>query len=282
MIAGRYPTSGLNGRSPWLHGLASFSVLVTIAAAGTPVAKPAPATPTKTGCTTTAPAPFAVVELYTSEFCGACPAADRLLSEIGADARKHGQRILPLAFHVDYFNSGDAVDQYSNAAFSSRQRAYAAALDVDDLYTPQMIVNGRSPFVGNERLTAQRQIQTALARPATVAVKVELERSKRTSETIRLTCDVQGASATSANLQIAVTERGLRGGHDNVVRVFRTVPLNKGSLQSVELLLPKGLNRKNASVVAFVQDSRTMAISGATAIDLEPAPVVQRVASAEK
>jgi hypothetical protein len=145
-----------------------------------------------------------------------------------------------------------------------------------------MVVNGRSPFVGNERGTAQQQIKAALERPAAASVRVELDGYSRTSETVRVNCEVQGAAATAGNLQIAVTERGLLGGHDNVVRVFKTVPLSKGSSQLVEVRLPRNLDRRNASVVAFVQDSRTLAISGAAGIDLEPPTAVQRVARADE
>jgi len=207
---------------------------------------------------------------------------------MGAEARREGQVILPLAFHVDYWKTGSAADPFSSTDFARRQRAYAAALGSEDIYTPQMIVNGRVAFIGSERATAERHIKAALSRPATAAVKLTLEDSANLAGTIRVNYDVR-ASTASAILQLAVIERNLstssrHGGRgrqlDNVVRVFKTVPLNKGSLQTVELQLPRDLVRKNASVVGYVQDARSMAILGATSIDIQSASV-QRVASSE-
>ncbi len=229
-------------------------------------------------------APFAIVELFTSESCPSCPTADKLLSEMGAEARKKGQRILPLAFHVDYWNKGIAADAFSSTAFALRQKAYAAAFESEDIYTPQMVVNGNMGFVGNERATAERQIKAALGRPAAATVKITLDEARRDSSTIRVKCEFRTTS-TAANLQVAVVERNVspRNGHgkklDNVVRVFKTVPLSKGSYQTVELQMPDDLVRKNASVVGYIQDSHTMAVLGANSVDLD-VPAVQRVASA--
>src|ERR1700761_4599853 len=84
----------------------------------------------------------AVVELFTSEGCSSCPPADAALAEIVADARKSGAPIFPLAFHVDYWNNLGWTDRFSDPAYSRRQSDYARARKADDLYTPQMIVNG--------------------------------------------------------------------------------------------------------------------------------------------
>src|SRR6266853_1866752 len=80
-------------------------------------------------------APFAVVELFTSEGCSSCPPADALLGEILQDARKRGRRIFGLAFHVDYWNRLGWTDPYGGAAFSRRQQAYAQTFKNDQVYT---------------------------------------------------------------------------------------------------------------------------------------------------
>lgn len=285
MIAGRY----LNGRGQRILTLASLSAVALFAggaalSAETPEpaesqAQPAPVQAKPVVAKEAAP--FAVVELFTSESCPSCPTADRLLSELGAQARKHNQRLMPLAFHVDYWRSGRAADPYSATAFADRQKTYAAVLDDGEVYTPQMVVNGRVAFIGSEKSTAERQIKSAFSRPAAATVALTVEDGSSPG-TLRVNCDVRSA-ATSANLQLAVVERNLSGRGrdrlDNVVRVFKTVPLSKGSVQSIELPLPRGLVRKNASVVAYVQDSRSLAILGASSVDI--GSTVGRMVSAE-
>src|ERR1700759_3274929 len=65
----------------------------------------------------------AVVELFTSQGCSSCPPADRLLSKLAQDSRYQG-KVIPLSFHVDYWNSIGWQDPFSSARWSERQRAY--------------------------------------------------------------------------------------------------------------------------------------------------------------
>src|SRR5256885_1390565 len=68
-----------------------------------------------------------VVELFTSQGCSSCPPADALLHDITADANLHG-RVIPLAFHVDYWDRGGWRDPFSSAEWSKRQALYARTL----------------------------------------------------------------------------------------------------------------------------------------------------------
>src|SRR5690348_11228611 len=90
-----------------------------------------------------------VVELFTSQGCSSCPPADRLLSKLGEDPRFAG-KVLPLSFHVDYWNSIGWQDPFSSARWSARQNDYARAFRSDRIYTPQTVVNGTSECVGND------------------------------------------------------------------------------------------------------------------------------------
>ena len=77
----------------------------------------------------------ALVELFTSEGCSSCPAADRWLSTLASDARLW-RDIAPLAFHVDYWDQLGWRDRFSNAGNTSRQRRLAAAGNANGIYTP--------------------------------------------------------------------------------------------------------------------------------------------------
>ncbi|MFT5562933.1 MAG: hypothetical protein ACI9Z9_002818, partial [Litorivivens sp.] len=83
-----------------------------------------------------------VVELYTSEGCSSCPPADRWLSEL---TQSDGlfESVIPLAFHVDYWNDLGWRDEFSDAAYSSRQRRYQQLGHSKSVYTPGFIVDGQ-------------------------------------------------------------------------------------------------------------------------------------------
>jgi len=108
-----------------------------------------------------------VVELFTSQGCSSCPPADALLGEL---ARRDD--VLPLGFHVDYWDRLGWKDPYASAAATGRQRRYARLLDSASIYTPQMVVDGRTEMVGSYRAEVLQAI--AAARAAAVAVPVEL------------------------------------------------------------------------------------------------------------
>ena len=88
-----------------------------------------------------------VVELFTSEGCSSCPPADAFLTDLARDRSD----VLPLAFHVTYWNYLGWKDPYSLDAATARQRAYARHLGDDGVYTPQMVVDGTTGFVGSSR-----------------------------------------------------------------------------------------------------------------------------------
>src|ERR1700753_4428279 len=62
-----------------------------------------------------------VVELFTSEGCSSCPPADELLGHLRQDLSAKNIQVIPLGFHVDYWNSLGWKDRFSSASFSQRQ-----------------------------------------------------------------------------------------------------------------------------------------------------------------
>lgn len=111
-----------------------------------------------------------VVELFTSEGCSSCPPADAFLTDLS-----HGHRdLLPLAFHVTYWNKLGWSDPFSTAAATQRQARYGAKFG-DGSYTPEMVVDGRKGLVGSERGTAEVAIAAA-ARDSRTAAAVTVSR----------------------------------------------------------------------------------------------------------
>ena len=126
---------------------------------------PRPATPT--------PPPAAVpvvVELFTSEGCSSCPAADDVLRTLEATQPVPGAEVIVLGEHVDYWNRLGWKDPFSAAEFSARQRQYASVFKEGN-YTPQAVVNGRYELVGSRGAElSQRLAEAARAPQATVTL----------------------------------------------------------------------------------------------------------------
>jgi hypothetical protein len=222
---------------------------------------------------------FAVVELFTSEGCSSCPPADAVLHKLIDEAREQGTPVIPIAFHVDYWNKLGWKDPLSNIVFSERQFTYGRSLKLPSVYTPQMIVNGNTEFVGSDVEKARESIKAALARAAETKVTLQAE-SIPGDEKITVKYEVEGTEDQSDMVNIVLIERQIetkvRSGenaghtlqHENVARGLRSFSLKRGMKGEVTFNPPTEMSRERAAVVAYVQDKETMAITGATMLDL--------------
>ena len=105
-----------------------------------------------------------VAELFTSEGCSDCPPADRLLENLDRTQPVAGARIIVLSEHVDYWNQLGWRDPFSAPQYSRRQERYARLLG-GDVYTPQMVVDGREEVLGNDGSAVLAAIARAARRP---------------------------------------------------------------------------------------------------------------------
>ena len=101
-----------------------------------------------------------VLELFTSQSCSSCPPAEALLAELASQPG-----VLALGLHVDYWDRLGWKDPYSSAGYTARQRRYAALLDDDSIYTPELVVNGRTGVVGSDRRAVASAITASQAGP---------------------------------------------------------------------------------------------------------------------
>jgi hypothetical protein len=100
-----------------------------------------------------------VVELFTSQGCSSCPPADSYLGQLSR--RKD---VLPLSYHVDYWDYIGWKDQFADPAYVGRQRAYAMTLGHHMVYTPQVVVAGAIDAQGADRAFIEQKIREAKAR----------------------------------------------------------------------------------------------------------------------
>ncbi len=212
----------------------------------------------------------AVIELYTSEGCNSCPPADRWISSLPARGF-NTDRVVPVAFHVDYWDYLGWRDRFAQASFGARQRAQADRGGARFVYTPQLLLNGsdfRQPFLDSG-------FPERLARVNSSAAAAELRLVQRASAagvSIELASRVIEPSAQKfSETYVALLEDKLgsevRAGensgkvllHDFVVREL-VGPLRgdgTGRLRwSGTIALHGHWKRPDLAVVAFVQDTR--------------------------
>ena len=226
----------------------------------------------------------AVVELFTSQGCSSCPPADRLLSKLAHDSKYQG-KVIPLSFHVDYWNYIGWTDPFSAARWSDRQKAYAGRVfHSNRIYTPQVVVNGRSECVGNSEGEVLGRVNDALA--AEPAGRVSLALDPPTPDGhLRVKVGAKLARAVGSgdlDLWVAVYQSNLatevKAGenasrllkNDRVVRRLEkafTLPATAGAEKTGEVVL--GIDKRwktdDLGVAAFLQDPATLAIVGAAA-----------------
>lgn len=96
------------------------------------------------GASTSVAAGPVVVELFTSQGCSSCPPADELLGELADEPS-----VVALSLHVPYWDYIGWKDQFATPAFEQRQRKYNAVFGRPNVYTPQLVVQGREHMPGN-------------------------------------------------------------------------------------------------------------------------------------
>jgi len=228
-----------------------------------------------------------VVELFTSEGCSSCPAADALLAKLDREERVGNAEIIALEEHVDYWDHLGWRDPFSSAQWTERQQDYAASFRSDGVYTPQMVVDGRAEFVGSSPSRARTAITEAVREPkaeVTVLSRAAANGKMQVSVTVRMS---QALEAQKGQVWLAVTERGLHSNvargenagedlhHAAVVRSLRKVgegALNQESAYSgqQDVQIDAAWKKENLRVVAFVQDARTRHILGAASVQVAP------------
>ena len=212
-----------------------------------------------------APTPV-LVELFTSEGCSSCPPADALLAELDRGQPVPGAEVVVLSQHVDYWNRLGWRDPFSAAEFSNRQRDYARALGLDGVYTPQMVVDGRSQLLGSDAGGARETIAAA-ARAAKAKVRLTIDGTR-----LRASLGALPVTAgDAADVLLALTESGLlsrvtRGEnegrtlwHRGVVRRLSRIGVARaeGFTTETPLALDTAWRRASLRAVVFVQEQRS-------------------------
>ena len=195
-----------------------------------------------------------IVELFTSQSCSSCPPAEALIGRLAQERTD----VLPLAFHVTYWNHLNWRDPYALPAATARQDAYAARFGGSS-YTPQAVIDGQVGLVGSDEAALRGAI--ARARGAGPGIPVALARDGD-----RVVARVGPGDGTAHVLLIGFdpshTTRVLRGenagrtiAQANVVRSLHDLGRWSGGAATFPAARPEG---ENAAVLLQAEDGRIL------------------------
>jgi hypothetical protein len=234
-----------------------------------------------------------LVEFYTSQGCSSCPPASDLLGKLIelSDAR---DRIVPLNFHVDYFNQ-PWPDPYSDASYTRRQHDYNSLQHCSDLrITPLLMVDGRQAVLGSDRTTDSATIEQALKLPPDVALDLRLDGTgNRKTASVKIAARSPEVAGRALLIGMALTEdpvttRVLRGENARLTLVehhvvrrldqrFLTLDRIGSRTLSFPIELPGRTIGARFRVVVFAQDRVNGHVLQANELSWNPgkAPVVR-------
>jgi hypothetical protein len=212
-----------------------------------------------------------LVELFTSEGCSSCPPADRALTLLEKQQPVNAADAVTLELHVDYWDGPSWKDAFSSAMYTQRQQEYASAFKLDSDYTPQMVVDGQSEFVGSDLGKATSVIgKSAESIKGKIDAKVNGDLVKISVKNLphheaatvflaaaedNLSSDVSGGENAGAKLS-----------HTSVVRELTAAGMidKDNDKFDVEIALPSqpSWKKENLRYVIFVQENASRKILG--------------------
>lgn len=212
---------------------------------------------------------FALIELFTSEGCSSCPAADEALEDI--QKKYSDKNVLVLGYHVDYWDNLGWKDIFSNPLFTQRQEYYSNIFRLNSIYTPQAVVNGKNEFVGSNKTKLVSSINEQLNEQPTASIN--LKAALDNSGKIDVSYSSQSPNSKNEQLVLLLVQkmatnkirRGENEGrtlhHINIVRSFSEKAFTSKEEKTV-FTIPDGLKKEDVFIVALVQNKQTAKITG--------------------
>jgi hypothetical protein len=206
-----------------------------------------------------------IVELFTSQGCSSCPPADELLRKVAQEPKFRG-KVIPLAYHVDYWNHLGWRDPFSAREWSERQGDYVRSLKLDTAYTPQAVINGSRQLVGSNSFALYHAIDEESHRKPEGTVSLARSGNALTVHAQSPRPDVDLVLVTFDNQPSTRVERGENGGrtlvNDAIVRGLTRVATLDGR-NAIEKQLPIA---PRMGAAAFLQERSTRRILASAAV----------------
>jgi len=217
---------------------------------------------------------FALIELFTSEGCSSCPPADEALEEI--QKKYNDKDVLVLSYHVDYWNKLGWKDIFSDASFTQRQEYYSNIFRLNNIYTPQVVVNGKKEFLGSDKSKLISSIEEQLKEISSVSIKLNVLQNAEGKIDVRYSAEGTDAKKEQAILvliqKMGVNEikkgenKGRTLHHINIVRNIFYLPLKE---KTTSFTPPTGLKKEDIFVVGIIQDKKSGKIKAVQSSQVE-------------
>ena len=207
-----------------------------------------------------------VVELYTSQGCSSCPAADKVLKTL-----KNQPNVIALSLNVDYWDYLGWKDDLALPGNTVRQRKYAKMMRYRHVYTPQLMVDGKMDVIGSRRSQVASAVESfsGVKDEARIDAKLEGDQvavavSPATAETRDATIWLVGYDSSIVKDVGGGENRGRSIEYSNVVREWREVGRWDGK-SSLNLKFPRPAGQGGLAVI--VQEGEVGQILGAQQVD---------------
>lgn len=215
---------------------------------------------------TSGPAQTILLELFTSEGCSSCPPAEEWISTLRSspDLWRH---VVPLSFHVNYWDQLGWKDRFASAAFTERQQRYAKAWRADSVYTPAFVLNGRE---WRDRAQPQDWAKLSTAKVGTLTVTwkktgadIAFSPASPMHEPLRSEVALLGGHVESEVLRGENRGRKLR--HDFTVLHLASAPLRaEGDRHLGAVGFTANEVKDAAAIAAWIHDDKETAVLQAT------------------
>ena len=212
--------------------------------------------------------PVVVLELFTSQGCSSCPAADALLNKIKKSGEPH---IFTLSYHVDYWNYIGWEDPFSKPQHARKQKAYNLKFGNRGNYTPQMVINGREHFVGSNGARLREKVNAYREMPGTNAIGIHDIRKDMADISFRYKIDGE-TEGKNIRALLVLDERTTvvnKGENRNRTLVNSNIVVAENSMAigqkygSMRILLPEDIRSKDIIQLVVLVETEDFDITAA-------------------
>lgn len=227
---------------------------------------------------------MAVLELYTSQGCSSCPPAESWLSRL-KDSGVTSEQLIPLAFHVTYWDYIGWKDRFGSERFDNRQRDIARFNKQNTIYTPQFVLAG-SDYRTHQRFS--NDVSEIIAMPSRVDLTITAQKQGKTDLGVELSANISNSPVKDVALFLALYENNLKSQiedgenegrhlqHDYVVRQFYGPFIQSQAGEKTHtpeavrqlVMIDKDWQQHELSLVAFAQNPHTGEILQAVRLPL--------------